>query len=133
MKTPRLWITIDKYGFADNDFKKLLEYEIDGIRLNTGRCSYAWIYEAIEELYKLNYPLSKILLDIGNTKPRLNLADKSGIDLKNNTAFIISEQMSERVNALLQHHTGFARTADSDKYVVGVFLQTERTGNQADF
>jgi pyruvate kinase len=119
MKIPRLWITIDKRGFAGNALKKLLEYEIAGIRLNTGRCSYAWIYEAIEELHKLNYPLSQILLDIGNTKPRLNIVDKSDIDLKKDITFIISDRMDKNVNALLQSQRFFDEIETNDTVYFG--------------
>ena len=45
MKTPQLWVTIDKRGFSKEGLKKLLEYNIAGIRMNTGRCPYTWIYE----------------------------------------------------------------------------------------
>jgi len=114
MKTPGLWITIDKRGFEDNDLKKLLEYEIAGIRLNTGRCSYAWVYEAIEKLYRLNYPLSRILLDIGNTKPRLKLVDKNDVDLKEDAIFIISDRMGRNVNALLQSRRFFNKIGTND-------------------
>ncbi|MDR2408522.1 MAG: hypothetical protein LBE13_10505 [Bacteroidales bacterium] len=108
MKTPRLWVTVDRRGFSNNDdFKKLLEYDVAGIRLNTGRCPYTWIYKAIEELYKLNYPLSQILLDIGNTKPRLNFVDKSGIELIKDARFVISDQMGKGINALLQSQRFF--------------------------
>ena len=37
MKTPQLWVTIDKRGFSKEGLKKLLEYNIAGIRMNTGR------------------------------------------------------------------------------------------------
>jgi len=107
MKTPGLWITVGKRGFSSNDLKKLLDYDIAGIRINTGRSAYEWIYETIEELSKLNYPLSQILLDIGNTKPRLNLVDKSGIDLKKDAVFVISERMEDGVNASLQNQRFF--------------------------
>ena len=81
MKTPQLWVTIDKRGFSKEGLKKLLEYNIAGIRMNTGRCPYTWIYEVLEELSRLNYPLSQILLDIGNTKPRLHLTETNGMEL----------------------------------------------------
>jgi len=114
MKIPKLWVTVGKRGFSSNTFKKLLEYDIAGIRINTGRSSYAWIYETIEELNKLNYPLSQILLDIGNTKPRLNLIDKSGIDLKIGTLFIISDKIRKDVNALLQNQSFFEKLKTND-------------------
>ncbi|MCL2650537.1 MAG: pyruvate kinase [Candidatus Azobacteroides sp.] len=108
MKTPKLWVTVDRRGFSsNNDLKKLLEYDVVGIRLNTGRCPYAWIYETIEKLDKLNYPLSQILLDIANTKPRLNLVDKNGIDLIMDSIFVISDRINEGINAVLQNQRFF--------------------------
>ena len=103
MKTPKLWVTIGKRGFSSNDLKKLLEYDIAGIRINTGRSSYEWIYEAVEELSKLNYPLSQILLDIGNTKPRLNFVDKRDMNLKIDTTFVISNRSEDGFDALLNN------------------------------
>lgn len=107
MKTPRLWVTIDKRGFSKESLKKLLEYDVAGIRVNTGRCPYAWIYEVLEELSRLNYPLSQILLDIGNTKPRLNLVDKNGIELENDSLFSISDRSKDSANAILLHDRFF--------------------------
>ncbi|MDR0386180.1 MAG: hypothetical protein LBH60_08900, partial [Prevotellaceae bacterium] len=77
MKVPNIWVTVGRRGFSGNNLKRLSEYDIAGIRINTGRNSYEWIYETVEELSRLNYPVSNILLDIGNTKPRLNLVSKS--------------------------------------------------------
>jgi pyruvate kinase len=119
MKIPRLWITIDKRGFVGNAFKKLLGYDIAGIRLNTGRCSYTWIYEAIEELCKLNYPLSQILLDIGNTKPRLNIVDKNDTDLEKDITFIVSDQIDNNVNALLRSQRFFDKIEKNDTVYFG--------------
>lgn len=119
MKTPRLWVTIDKRGFSRESLKRLLEYDIAGIRINTGRCSYAWIYEMLEELNKLNYPLSQILLDIGNTKPRLNLADKNGLELENESLFSISSQAKDGVNAVLLHHRFFKEVNLNDVVYFG--------------
>lgn len=95
MKVPNLWITIGKRGFSTNNLKKLLEYDVAGIRINTGRCSYEWIYEMIEELSRLNFPTSQILLDIGNTKPRLELVDKNNMELSKNALFIVSDGHDE--------------------------------------
>jgi pyruvate kinase len=114
MKTPKLWVTIGKRGFSGNDYKKLLEYDIAGIRINTGRSSYEWIYESIEELDKLNYPMSQILLDIGNTKPRLNLVDKNSIDIRKDTIFVISDREDKGVNALLQNRQFFEEIKTND-------------------
>lgn len=107
MKTPQLWVTIDKRGFSKEGLKKLLEYNIAGIRMNTGRCPYTWIYEVLEELSRLNYPLSQILLDIGNTKPRLHLTETNGMELDNGSLFSISDQAKDGVNAILPHKRFF--------------------------
>jgi pyruvate kinase len=114
MKTPRLWVTIGKRGFLDKDFKKLLEYDIAGIRINTGRSSYDWIYETINTLSKLNYPLSQILLDIGNTKPRLNLVDKNSINLIKDSKLVISNQADVGVDAVLQNQRFFQEIRAND-------------------
>lgn len=119
MKTPKLWVTIDKRGFSRESLKRLLEYDIAGIRMNTGRCPYAWIYEMLEELNKLNYPLSHILLDIGNTKPRLNLADQNGIELENESLFSISSQAKDGVNAVLLHNHFFEEVNLNDVVYFG--------------
>jgi len=114
MKTPKFWVTVGERGFVSNDFKKLLEYNIAGIRINTGRSPYDWIYKTIEHLSQLNYPLSQILLDIGNTKPRLNLIDKNNVNLKKDEVFIISNGMSDGVNALLQNQRFFDKIKVND-------------------
>jgi pyruvate kinase len=114
MKTPQIWITIGKRGFPEDNFKKIVDYKIAGVRLNTGRCPYEWVYVAIEALDKLHYPLSQILLDIGNTKPRLNLADKKGIDLKIDTRFRVSGRMGQGIHASLRNHCLFDEIAVGD-------------------
>jgi pyruvate kinase len=114
MKTPQLWVTIGHRGFTGDDIKRMFEYDVAGIRLNTGRSSYAWIYEAIDELCKLNYPLSQILLDIGNTKPRLNFANKSGIDLEKGSVFTVSGRKDVGVHALLQSPRFFEEIVTND-------------------
>lgn len=75
--------------------------------MNTGRCPYTWIYEVLEELSRLNYPLSQILLDIGNTKPRLHLTETNGMELDNGSLFSISDQAKDGVNAILPHKRFF--------------------------
>jgi len=114
MKIPELWVSIDKRGFTSHNIKELLENNIAGIRFNTGRCSYVWIYEILEELNKLNYPLSNILLDIGNTKPRLNLIDENGLSLAKDTLFIISDRENDGVHALLKHLHFFEKIKTND-------------------
>lgn len=115
MKIPKLWVTIDKRGFSSKNLKKLLEYNnVAGIRINTGRCSYEWIYKVLEELSTLNFPLAQILLDIGNTKPRLNCIDQSGVELEKDTLFTISNHAEESSEAILQHPCFFKEIRQND-------------------
>ena len=82
MKTPGIWVTIGKKGFKTEDLKRLVTYnDISGIRLNTGRSTFSWIYEAIRVLKESGYPLENVLLDIGNKKPRIRLKNKDGFKL----------------------------------------------------
>lgn len=91
MKTPGIWVTIGKKGFKTEDLKRLVTYnDISGIRLNTGRSTFSWIYEAIRVLKESGYPLENVLLDIGNKKPRIRLKNKDGFKLDVGTQIEIS-------------------------------------------
>ena len=77
MKIPEIWVSAGESLLADGNIEKLLQYNIAGIRFNTGRGSYLWIREKIAQLINAGYPPNKILVDIGNKKPRITLTGRS--------------------------------------------------------
>lgn len=114
MKTPDIWVTVGKRGFNEENFKDLLKYNVAGIRINTGRSTYPWIYNVLKELKELGYPLENVMLDIGNTKPRLSLMDKKEISLRKGDLFIISDKEKEGINAWLPNELFFKETLEND-------------------
>ena len=72
------WVTISSRGFTEDNLIKLISYNPDGVRINTGRDSYEWAKQTICFLIQNSYPSSKIFLDIGNNKPRIRL--KKGLE-----------------------------------------------------
>lgn len=119
MKTPDIWVTLGKRGFNEENLNDLLQYNIAGIRFNTGRSAYSWIFNAIEHLEKLGYPLKNIMLDIGNTKPRLSLLDKEGINLKIGDLFTISDKEKEGIGAWLPNQLFFKESLKGDTVYFG--------------
>lgn len=73
MKIPKKWITIGRRGFSVDNIHMLVPWNVSGIRINTGHSSFQWTYDIISRLNSINYPMEQILLDIGNTKPRLRM------------------------------------------------------------
>ena len=92
MKIPTIWITLGKRGFSFNDFKQLRDDDhISFLRFNTGRSSFDWIVNAIHELISIGFPEDKILIDIGNTKPRLRVNWENGIEIHVGETITISK------------------------------------------
>lgn len=101
MKAPGIWVTIGKKGFSQENFGELIKPRITGIRINTGRSKYPWIYDALECYKKLDCPMERILLDIGNTKPRLLLMGKTSLVIKNGDQLTISGDIEKEADAYL--------------------------------
>lgn len=114
MKTPSIWITIGKRGFSEKNFLDLIRPNIDGIRINTGRSSYSWIYDTLEFYKKHGYSTENILLDIGNTKPRLSLLVEKNISLKAGDSFTISDKKSFSADAWLPYDPFFSEICEDD-------------------
>lgn len=119
MKIPNIWVTIGQRGFNEDNFIDLVQDNITGIRINTGRSSYPWIYSTVKYFQKLGYPTENILLDIGNTKPRLFLADKKGITLQKGNMFVISYQNTTGVDAWLPNNHFFKEVQKGDVIYFG--------------
>ena len=77
MKVPEIWVSFNDRFLSDDGIKKLIQYNVACIRINTGRGSYLWAYDTISRLTRSGYPANKILLDIGNKKPRVVLANSN--------------------------------------------------------
>ena len=77
MKIPEIWVSAGEHLLAAGNIEKLLQYNISGIRFNTGRGSYSWISDKIAQLINAGYPPDRILVDIGNKKPRIMLTGSS--------------------------------------------------------
>ena len=82
MKVPSIWVTLGKRGFSSDNFGRLLDSHITGIRLNTGRSSYEWIADTIRSLVAIGFPVKNIYVDIGNNKPRLSIKNEQGFQMK---------------------------------------------------
>lgn len=119
MKTPDIWVTLGKRGFNEASLDRLLQYNISGIRFNTGRSAFSWILETIKNLRIRGFPLENIMLDIGNTKPRLSLRDKSGVDLKAGNLFAISNKENSGIDAWLPNQLFFKETIKGDAVYFG--------------
>lgn len=96
MKVPQKWITIGRRGFSTDNMERLLDRDIAGIRINTGHSSFAWIYDMLEKLCALGYPMKKVLLDIANSKTRIKSIDR--IELKVNPGDSILIKSGEKPN-----------------------------------
>ena len=120
MKTPSIWITIGKRGFSEKNFLDLIRPDIDGIRINTGRSAYSWIYDTLE-FYKMHdYPTENILLDIGNTKPRLSLLDKKSISINAGDLFTVSDSnKNSGIDAWLPNRQFFLEICKEDTIYFG--------------
>lgn len=114
MKVPDIWVTIGQRGFNEKNLVNLLQYDIAGIRINTGRSTYPWIYDVIKHLTKLGYPLENIILDIGNTKPRLFMGDKNRIVLRRGDLLTISNQKRDGIIAWISNPYFFEKIQKKD-------------------
>lgn len=114
MKIPNIWVTVGKRGFNEQNIQNLIKYNIAGIRINTGRSSYPWIYNTIDQITKYGYPLENIMLDIGNTKPRLSLKDKKGLVLKVGETFVVSDREKGEAGAWLENPLFFKEICKND-------------------
>lgn len=119
MKVPNVWVTIGKRGFNKDNMALLKQDRISGIRINTGRSTYPWIFETIDVLKEMGIPSDKILLDIGNTKPRLSLVEKKTIDLKEKQLFILSDKKKKGIDAWLPVPLFFEKIEKNDKVYFG--------------
>ena len=119
MKIPNIWVTIGKRGFNKENFMDLIQPNITGIRINTGRSTYPWIYDTLEYYKNLGYAMENVLLDIGNTKPRLFLANKKSVILQKGDSFIISDQNNPGIDAWLPNPLFFKEVCKGDTIYFG--------------
>lgn len=96
MKVPQKWVTIGRRGFSTENMEKLLARDIAGIRINTAHSSFTWIYDMLEKLCSLGYPMEKVLLDIANSKTRIKSINR--IDLKVNPGDSVLIKSGETTN-----------------------------------
>ena len=112
MKVPSIWVTLGKRGFSSDNFGRLLDSHITGIRLNTGRSSYEWIADTIRSLVAIGIPVKNIYVDIGNNKPRLSIKNEQGFQMKRESTFEISS--APGADIYLQYPSFFETVQDND-------------------
>ena len=117
MKIPQKWITIGRKGFSVDNIHMLIPWNISGIRINTGHSSFQWTYDIISRLNSLNYPMEQILLDIGNTKPRLNMNNIDGIEICHQMKFSIYKNPQNIENCVWLDNEIFFKVAQMDDIV----------------
>ncbi len=103
MKIPTIWVTIGQRGISHNDLKRLCSYPIDGIRINTGRSSYNWIYQAISILMELGYSPNQIFLDIGNQKTRVTFRNNDKITFHIGDCITIYDEYDDNADFWLEN------------------------------
>ena len=104
MKIPAIWVTIGQRGISHNDLEHLRSYPIDGIRINTGRSSYNWIYQAISILIELGYSPNQIFLDIGNQKTRVTFRNNDKITFHIGDCITVYDEYDDNADFWLEHN-----------------------------
>lgn len=113
------WITVSSRGFDENNLLKLIEYNPDGIRINTGRDSYEWAMKTIDFLANNSYPISKIYLDIANNKPRIVLINDTEYFFKKGSTIKIGIDDDEDVDAKVSTKTFISNLSKNDIILFG--------------
>lgn len=117
MKIPKKWITIGRKGFSVDNIHMLIPWNVSGIRINTGHSSFQWTYDIISRLKSLNYPMNQILLDIGNTKPRLNTNNIDGIEVYHQMKMTIYKNPQNAENSIWLNNDDFFKIAQANDIV----------------
>ena len=84
------WVSIGPRGFSEQNLKRLIEYNPDGIRINLSRTSYEWALKTTSFLVSHGFPEGRVFWDIGNSKPRIQLFEKEEIKFTTNETLAIS-------------------------------------------
>ncbi len=115
MKIPSIWVTIGKRGFStEESLRQLLNYNISAIRLNTGRSTFEWIEKTITTLIDVGFPENQILVDIGNTKPRVQVIDGNEVRVANGEQIVLSNHKDYTSRLFLENKDFFALVAKGD-------------------
>ena len=117
MKVPQKWVTIGRRGFSVDNIEMLIPWNVSGIRINTGHSSFQWTYDIISRLNSLNYPMNQVLLDIGNTKPRLNMNNMDGIEVDHQMKITIYKNPINIENAVWLNNDDFFKIAQPNDIV----------------
>jgi len=119
MRKLPFWITIGPRGFSEENLIKLINYAPEGIRINTSRVTYEWVYKTIHFLINNSYPSEQIYLDIGNNKPRIKFFNEDELSFNIDDILKISSNKKEFVSATVSSIKFFNTIAINDKVIFG--------------
>jgi|GEM_PF-1083995 len=119
MNSNSYWVTVSSRGFSDNNLLKLINYNPDGIRINTGRDSYNWAKKTINFLVENSYPVSKIFLDIGNNKSRIQLRKTTEYSVNEGSVVKINIEEHDDVDGVVLSTLFFEHLSDNDIVLFG--------------
>ena len=115
MIVPGKWITIGKKGFSVDNIEKLLQYDVSGIRINTGHSTYEWIKSIVMKLAALSFPLDRVYLDIANTKPRIHIPEHGEIVIAQDECITIHKGDQNSNIYILPNHVCYFESLSKDE------------------
>lgn len=126
----KVWISISEKAFDSARLRKILDFDIRGVRINLSRETYEWSLWAIQTLVAAGYPPGGIFLDIGNNKPRLIIKNSEDFQFEANEVIQISGGESKTIRVSVNEHV-FAEIEEGHNLIIGdgqfVFNVIEKT------
>lgn len=117
MLVPSVWITIGKKCCSKEYLARLVgDDAIAGIRINMGRCPMDWVFNVLTVLSSLSYPMEKVFLDIGNTKPRLRLT--SDVTVSSGEKVTVATRYNEHCSIFVEHERFLRDISKGDTIIV---------------